>query len=271
VKAGGDGDRDEKSAGGAGSPVDAAATSGDAEHADQPKVRIPAPLLLLRAHMREHWISVAAAAGVCSVLLVVLALAIVEVTWGYPGAGILVGLGLAIVGAATPSSWPTNPRLGPSGWPKALLLLSAAVAPLVGVVVAVSVLMRGWYIVAMVLVTIALIWVTLGALANASRAAVALTLFVALALWAGALGFLRDLGADDPKLETAVVERKDAPTVSGFYLGGSGTDVYIASESEPRTVTLIKKDDVVRLSFGEAAPGRSGGSRQRQSRYEYGR
>jgi hypothetical protein len=199
-------------------------------------------LLLLGLSSKHGGVKVAVGAAVCAVLLATLTLAIVRIDWRYPLLAVGLGLALAIVGWAASSP----------GWPKVALLLAAALAPFVVLLVGVARLMEVRYIVAMAVVTLAAIWLTLGALVNRSRLAVALTLFAALALWSGALGFLRDLGASNPELETAFVEPKNAPALSGFYLGGSGGDVYIASESKPRTVTLIKKDDVASLSFGEA-------------------
>jgi hypothetical protein len=134
---------------------------------------------------------------------------------------------------------------------RAALLFAAALAPLLSVVVAVAWVVKPWAVGAMIAVTLVAAWVTLGALVNRSTRAIAVTLCVALALWAGALGFLRDVAAWHPHLERAVVEPKSGPTVVGFYLGGSGGDVYVASESRPRFVTLIRKDDVGTLQFGE--------------------
>jgi hypothetical protein len=134
-----------------------------------------------------------------------------------------------------------------------LALVVAVAGPLIGAVVAMTLVVWPRYIVAMTVLTLLLVWLMLGALRGRSAGGVALTVFAALALWSGAVGFLRLAGAREPELETATVERRAAAALTGFYLGGSGGDVYLASFDRPRRVMLVQEEDVVSLSFGQPA------------------
>jgi hypothetical protein len=215
--------------------------------------RLPAPLLFLAGLIVTYGgLVVASAAAAVTILIGTLTLAIAEVNWWWPLLAIASAAALAAAAVLIDQLGGTSL----ARWRVRLLVL-AALTPLIGAGVALVLVMKPGAIVAIFLVTIVAAWLTLGALINRGRAGVALTLFGALALWAGALGVLRDLGAKHPKLEVASVERTNKTTVSGFYLGGSGGDVYLASESKSRRVTLIKKDDVALLSFGPAVAVKS--------------
>ena len=141
------------------------------------------------------------------------------------------------------------PRLGVHQGPTWLI---AGGALLIGTVVAVLAVVEPVYAVAIAALTAVAVWVTFNALSQRSPAGVALTLFAAFAIWSGAVAFLRDFGELDPKLERAAVERDRQPTVTGLYLGGGSGDVYLASEKRPRTVTMVREEDVTSLRFGDS-------------------
>lgn len=218
-----------------------------------PKVRIPAPVFLLRSLIKRHGnVPVVVGATLVALVLAILALTILQVNWSWPAWSLLFGTVLAIVAAIFPPDRPSRARR--PGWPKTLFLTLAVVAPLVGLFVAAFVRIEFRYLMAIALVTLLVVWLTLGALVRATRRRTALTVLAAFAVWAGTVAFLRDLGARHPKFEAAVVMRKHSPAECGFYLGGAGGDVYIASYRTPRTVTRIAKDDVAALSFSAAVP-----------------
>jgi hypothetical protein len=229
-----------------------------------------APLRFLLGVVRDtDDLEVAIIAGGITIALVILTLALVGVDWLFPGIGTAIGLVSLLAFFATRARWArairarwARSRWARSRWARAirarwarnLCLCVAMAAPVLGVLVAVILRVSIGYALAIAATTVAIAWVTLGALLSRSRAGVAITLFAAFLLWAGTVSFLGDLGAQNPKLDIAIVMRNDAPTLEGFYLGGAGGDVYIASETRPRTVTLIKQDDVAELSFGAPRP-----------------
>jgi hypothetical protein len=208
---------------------------------------MPAPAQFVDDLVSRHGIRVFAIGAVLSTAaLVLVTLTIVRVDWSIVGYWALAGLALGGVGwFAASREWS---RLA------AGLLLLASLAPIAGVVSAVADKMDGPLIAVMIGVTFGVAWMAFGALVDLSRLRTAVTLFVALMAWSGALAFLRDLGADVPELETARVTRQGAPALDGYYLGGSGGDVYVASFDRPPRVTVVNKYDVTGLDFGTAIP-----------------
>jgi hypothetical protein len=189
-------------------------------------------------------------AALTALVLLLLTLAIVQIDWRWiVGAGVL-GATLA-AGVAVALSLEVRV---PTALTTAAVLF-ALVAPLIGAMVALGFIVEWGYLLVIGLVTVAFAWLTVGALARhgASGAGAAWTLLAALALWSGVVGFLRLAGARHPELEKATVQLKKGEPVRGFYLGGSGGDVYIAS-GDPRVVRLIREEDVADLSVGEAEP-----------------
>ena len=84
-------------------------------------------------------------------------------------------------------------------------------------------------VVVVLVVTVAGLWLTLGLLAEAPVGRAALSLFAALALWSGAVGFARAAGARVPELEPARVDLK-AGSEHGYLIGRSGDQVFLGPE-----------------------------------------
>jgi outer membrane protein OmpA-like peptidoglycan-associated protein len=107
-------------------------------------------------------------------------------------------------------------------------------------------------------VTVLAIWLASGAMDRwrDRPGLVAWILFAAIAIWSGALVFLRERGADDPSLEIAVVKRNSSPLpLYGFYLGRTSKHVYVASApecdgEECARVLSIPEANVACLAFG---------------------
>ena len=195
---------------------------------------------------RHGWLVVAGAAAF-ALLIGILTLALLQVNWLWPIVGVAVGAAFA--------TFAVLGRRIPQGVKKFLLVAALAV-PLVGVLVAVLRDVRAPYAVAVLLVTVAASWLTVGALVDATRARAAITLFAAFLLWAGAVSFLRELGLGDrtAEFQIAIVTRQNLPPLCGLYLGGAGGDVYVASEKDRRySVDLVPKTEVVALSFTQGS------------------
>lgn len=203
----------------------------------------------------RDWRLVAVGVAAVALLIGILTLTLLQVHFLWPLVAIVVGAAFAAA-AALSGKWPKEKALSVR-WPKAKgwLLVAAVAAPLVAAVVAVLSDVHVLCSVAVLLVTVGAIWLTVGALVDATRAQGAITLFAAFLLWAGAVSFLRELGLKHPMAEFqyAVVTRTNLPPLCGLYLGGAGGDVYVASNKGPHTVYLVPKNDVVTLSFSQTS------------------
>jgi hypothetical protein len=178
-----------------------------------------------------------------ALLALILALLHVRAWWIVGGAGV----GAVVAGALVLFKKQLLP----------LAIVVALAGPLVGTAIALWRVVELPYLAAIGVVTGALVWLSISALAGRSPAGVALTLFAALALWSGAVGFLRLAGAQDPEnaFETATVEQKDGRFIDGLYLGGSGGDVYLATRDKPHVVKHVRDEDIALLSVDEPGSG----------------
>jgi outer membrane protein OmpA-like peptidoglycan-associated protein len=106
-------------------------------------------------------------------------------------------------------------------------------------------------------ITLLTIWLALGAMSRwPSAKGVAWILFAAVAFWSGALGFIRERGLHQPRLEVAVVKGSSQHhSFEGFFLGRTSDHVYLASTDGCdgrgcRRVLSIPDDEVACLTFG---------------------
>ncbi len=204
---------------------------GPAQEGDQP---VPDPT------SRRVWVLIAAAVVLVAAIGAVAAAPGWE-KWEWLAVGIGVAAALALVAGA--GRWYPESR-------GLVAAIAVVVAPLVGVIVALSRVVRPGYLVAIGLLTVALVWLLLGALSKRPPKGVAWTLFAALALWSGAIGFLREAGAREPQLESADVVLEDGTRLTGFYLGRNDDAFYVATDS-PRRVRVLEQEEVASLDVGE--------------------
>jgi hypothetical protein len=179
--------------------------------------------------------------GVVFLVLIVLLIARPRLLW--LGIGFVVG---ALLGAGL-FWWTRN--------------LAASVLVFIGVGAATVVLslldVVHWpHVVLMFLVTLAAVWLTLGAMSGRNAQGAALTLFAAFALWSGLLGYIREDGAREPDLQRVRVQRR-TDEIPGYLLARSKHAVYIAQDlpkstaANPRRhVVVIDGASVRRLVYG---------------------
>jgi outer membrane protein OmpA-like peptidoglycan-associated protein len=117
--------------------------------------------------------------------------------------------------------------------------------------------LQWFWVIAVLAVSLATVWIALGAMEHWNGArAVAWILFVAIAFWSGALAFIGALGAKAVQMESVVVKQKSNPVaLSGLFIGQTAQEVYIASRAncdvaDCRRVLAISGADVACVAFG---------------------
>jgi hypothetical protein len=122
---------------------------------------------------------------------------------------------------------------------------------LIGAVIAFALVVEWDYLLAIVLLTVGIVWLAFGALPGRGNGGVALTLFAGLVLWSGAVGFLRLAGARDPQLESVDLTLRNGTRIQdGFYIGRKGDEIYVAT-NEPRRLHVLTESEVTTLGVGD--------------------
>ncbi len=110
----------------------------------------------------------------------------------------------------------------------------------------------GWTVV-MAVTTVLAVWITLGALVGKREGATALTLFVAIVVWSGALQYARELGNREPAFPEATLTLEDGSDASGLLVGRTSDVVILAAiraERGLREVSVYPADRVHSLGIG---------------------
>jgi hypothetical protein len=113
--------------------------------------------------------------------------------------------------------------------PWALPALLGAVAVL-GVCLSMVATVRVSSLLIMGAVTVLALWVTLGAIVDKTPQAAAVTVFIAIVAWSGALGYAREIGDRTPDLPLARVDLRGGGNVGGYFLGRSSSDLFLAQD-----------------------------------------
>ncbi len=189
---------------------------------------------------------------------------------------------LVITVAATSSEWSELTWGRVRGWTRVVLLLILAaaavalwlvgrsslgarekVAAVFGVVfLAVTLVLGavlvtpGWFAV-MALITVLVLWVTMGALVGKTVGGAAVTLFAGVLAWSGALAILQEAGARDPEPPWAIVTFEDGTTLAGGLLGRTGDRAYLAfphdrGDDALRRVIVVDNDVIADFRYAEA-------------------
>jgi hypothetical protein len=144
---------------------------------------------------------------------------------------------------------------------KAIVVASVIVA-LAGVILAIILAVEGWALLVMLALTVLGVPVTIVFVQRARRRGdVALTLFAAFVLWAGALGYVQEAGDRTPQLDHAAVTLKDGRYERGYFLGRSSDRLYLAQnrgevdegDDPVRHVLVLNSDDIDRVVYGSGA------------------
>jgi hypothetical protein len=195
---------------------------------------------------------VGALALAVAVSLLVVTILIAEVSPWVLGAFLMLALIAAVIGLR-------------SDWPVERLTLVPLSILLVGILVALVLAVKVLWLVVMFVVPALAVWITLGALVGKRAGRFALTMFVAIAAWSGALGLAQERGARQPELAHAVVHLNEADPVGGYYLGRSSDRLYVAQDlplgtvvqegaNVDRQVVALESDDVDRVVFTDERP-----------------
>lgn len=136
--------------------------------------------------------------------------------------------------------------------PEIFILACVAVA-FVGAVLAFVVTVTIGWTAFMAVITAIAVWVGLGALLDKPHGAAALTLFVVIVAWSGALQYVREIGNREPAFPTAAVVLKNAPPASGLLVGRT-SDVVLLADTKPehkvRQVHVLPADQIQGIDIG---------------------
>jgi hypothetical protein len=113
----------------------------------------------------------------------------------------------------------------------------------------------GWTVF-MAVITLLALWMCLGALVDKSLGAAALTLFIAIVAWSGALQYARELGSRHPTFPSTTLTFKDpsTPAAEGLLIAGTSDGVVIANREEDhkrRQVRMYPNDLLQSVQFGD--------------------
>lgn len=210
----------------------------------------PVRAVLAGARTLGGWqLTVLAALGAVLALLTLLAIARVN-PWLVAGA-VLAGLVPLLLIRSAPPLWAA--------------IASAAVVG-VGLAVALMLAVGGWAWF-MLGVTLVAVWVALGAMVGKSARGLAVTVFVVIVGWSGALGYARELGDRSPETYPAVAVLTDGSRVTGDLMGRSTSHLFLDVHADVMgdvdtsgAVEVLPEEQVERLWYGaELTAGAVGG------------
>jgi hypothetical protein len=110
----------------------------------------------------------------------------------------------------------------------------------------------GWTVF-MAVITALAVWISLGALMDKPQGAAALTLFVAIVAWSGALQYAKEIGNREPAFPEASLAIENAAPVAGLLVGRT-SDLVLLAEMEPtdgaREVHVYPADQIESVTIG---------------------